>query len=457
MIIKYSERIESLQKKDISPSEITEYFFENIDSNKILNAFNFIEEKKTVIESLSFSKNHSGKFAGMVFSVKDVYAHKDKPLTCSSNILRKFASNYSAKIIKDIISEGGTIIGRTNCDEFAMGSTNESSVFGPVLNPYNINHVSGGSSGGAAVSVAKDMCDIAIGSDTGGSVRIPASFCNVFGFKPSYGAISRKGLVTFAPSFDTVGFLSKDMDLLNYVFKLLAKPDKNDHTSVEVENCNEINFSESNILLPENIFNLIKDSDINKEFCKLKSVGGVEVESIEYFNDAVKAYYILSLTQTASTLSRYDSIRYGNEFNENSFEDIVWKNRTTGFGSEIKNRIILGNYILLNRRNLIIKANNVRNKLSQIFKSVFDKYNFIILPASASTAPELGYIQNQTEMYKTDILTTLANLLELPAISVPFGFSKNKLPFGLQIISSKYSDKKLLNFSKYFCKNILKY
>lgn len=457
MILKYSDRFHLLKAGKLNQSDIIKSFNQQIQRYKYLNAFNFVEQVtgKSKIDDIEKFINHSGKFTGMVFSIKDIFSEKNKPLTCSSNILRNFKSNYNSTVVENIKSGNGLLIGRTNCDEFAMGSTNETSIFGPVLNPFSSEHVAGGSSGGAAVSVDKEMCDIAIGSDTGGSVRVPASYCGVIGFKPTYGAISRYGMVSFAPAFDTVGLISKDFEVIKKVFQNLIHTDKLDMTTNKIKNYNLTSNCEAKVLVPENIFNLKLNSEIEKVFRKLIKNNNFESKFIKYFNDAVKAYYTLSLCQTASNLSRYDGIRFGHSEKSDNVYKIISESRSAGFGLEIKKRIILGNYILLNKRDLLEAALKLRAFLFSLVDDIFNQYDFIVLPTTLNTAPRLAEIKSQEEMYSTDILTTFANLLELPSISIPCHFDINGMPFGIQIMTSKYSDKNLLEYSHYFLEKIL--
>ena len=442
------------------------FFLNRIKDNFNLNAFNFVFED--CIESADLiekriKNNSAGKLAGMVIAVKDVLAIKDRPLTCSSNILKDFRSLYTSTAIQKLIDEDAIIIGKTNCDEFAMGSSNENSAFGPVKNPIDHSRVPGGSSGGSAVAVAANLCDVSIGTDTGGSIRQPAAFCGIYGLKPTYGRVSRYGLTAFASSFDTIGPFAKNIDDIALVLSVISGYDSKDSTSQNIE-VPDFSFYKSadrkfKIGLPKEYFAEGLNAEIRNAILEkvdqLKKAGheiiNIELPHTEY---SIATYYILTTAEASSNLARFDGARYGYRSKEsNSLKNMYFNSRTEGFGAEVKRRIMLGTYVLSAGYYdaYYRKAQKVRRLLKNDFDDAFKKVDLILTPTTPTTAFKLGEKSNDPlEMYLEDIYTTSANLVGIPGISIPIGKDKQGLPIGMQIIANQFEENKLLTFCSGF-------
>ncbi len=411
------------------------------------------------------SEGSAGKLAGMVVSLKDVICHKDHGLQCCSNILDGFESQFSATAVERLLAQDAIVIGRTNCDEFAMGSSNENSGQGAVKNGIDLERVPGGSSGGAAVSVQMDMCLVALGSDTGGSVRQPASFCGVIGFKPTYSRISRHGLVAYASSFDSIGIFAKNVKDVALVLEIISGHDEYDSTvsgnpvpsySQRLSTGKEHyklayirETIESEGLAPEIRKNIL--GTINR----LKDIGH-QVDEIEFplLENILPTYYILTWAEASSNLSRYDGVRYGyRSKNTTSLESMYKKSRTEGFGEEVKRRIMLGTFVLSASYYdaYYTKAQKVRSLIRNQTKNILDKYDFIITPTTPTTAFKLGeHSHDPLEMYLADLYTVQASVAGLPAVSLPSGVDKTGLPIGMQVMANDFEEGKLLAFSNYF-------
>ncbi len=462
-----SDKILQIKENKLSLKENVSDFVKRIHGNKHLNAFNFVFadeaiENAKIIEGKIKSGNH-GKLAGAVIAIKDVLALKNKPLTCSSKILKNFNSIYTATAVKKLIDEDAIIIGKTNCDEFAMGSSNENSAFGKVLNPIDNDRVPGGSSGGSAVAVAAELCDVSLGTDTGGSVRQPASFCGIYGLKPTYGRISRYGLTAYASSFDTIGVFTKDVDSLATVLGIISGKDANDATSADNEVPDFLSaLSTENhnlkIGIPKEYFGKglseeIKDN-IEELIKKLKSYGfefmDVELPTTEY---NIAAYYILATAEASSNLARYDGARYGLRTKEvSNLNEMYVNSRSEGFGTEVKRRIMLGTYVLSAGYYdaYYLKAQKVRRLIKNDFNNVFSKVDLIISPTAPSTAFKIGEKTNDPlQMYLSDIYTTSANLAGIPGLNIPYGKDSNGLPIGIQFMANQFEEVKLLKIAKF--------
>ena len=407
------------------------------------------------IERKIKSGNH-GKLAGMVIAVKDLLSIKDHPLTCSSKILSNFISLYTATAVQKLIDEDAIIIGKTNCDEFAMGSSNENSYFGPVLNPHNIKHVPGGSSGGSAVAVAANLCDVAIGTDTGGSIRQPAAFCGVYGLKPTYGLVSRYGLTAYASSFDSIGPFANNVKDIAAVLEVIAGWDEKDSTSYK---SNKINFLKSHqditslkIGIPKEYFGEGLDSEINDKIQKiisnLKEKGfKIQEVSLPLTEFTIAAYYILATAEASSNLARYDGARYGYRSAQGKdLMDMYINSRTEGFGEEVKRRIMLGTYVLSAGYYdaYYRKAQKVRRLIKQDFDKAFSQVDILLTPTTPTTAFKLGEKSGDSlQMYLSDIYTVSANLAGIPGMNIPIGKSANGLPIGMQILSNSFEEEKI--------------
>ena len=439
---------------------------QQIEARPALNAFVqvYADEALQKAKELDAARKQNkpiGKLHGVVVGIKDVLCYKDHPVTAASNILRNFTSIYSATVIERLLAEEAIIIGHLNCDEFAMGSTNEHSAYGKVLNPLDETRVPGGSSGGSAAAVAADLCMISLGSDTGGSVRQPADFCGIVGMKPTYGRVSRYGLLAYASSFDQVGIIGKNVPDVATMLEVIAGPDGLDATAsnapvpaytVEPEQPRlRIAFFTDAIEHPG------LDPEIRRSFLELfgKLRGdGHTVEGIgfEYLDYIIPAYYILTTAEASSNLSRYDGIKYGSRTaaGEVDLTAFYKKNRSAGFGTEVKRRILLGAFVLSAGYYdaYFEKAQAVRKKISEKNSLIFSEFDAVILPVSPTTAFKTGEKnQDPISMYLADIYTVYANLTGIPAISVPLFRHSNGLPYGPQIMMNRFQELSLLWFA----------
>lgn len=460
----FKEKSEQLKNGSLNLVENTQQFLEKIDSQKQLNAFNFTFEdaiEQSQLISKKIEDGTAGKLAGMVIAVKDVLSIKERPLTCSSKILENFNSLYTATAVQKLIDEDAIIIGKTNCDEFAMGSSNENSYFGPALNPVNTEHVPGGSSGGSAVAVAAGLCDAALGTDTGGSIRQPASFCGVYGLKPSYGRVSRYGLTAFASSFDSIGTFANNVEDIAIVHEVISGYDPNDSTSENIEvpkyssflnNVNSLKVGIPKEYFGEGLDPQIK-SAIEKQIEKLKSIGyeivDINLPLMEY---SIATYYILTTAEASSNLARYDGARYGYRTKDKvNLKQMYTKSRSEGFGKEVKRRIMLGTYVLSAGYYdaYYKKAQQVRRLIRDDFKDAFTKADIILAPTTPTTAFKIGEkTEDPLQMYLGDIYTTSANLAGIPGINIPIGNDSKGLPIGMQLMTDQFKEDLLLSFAK---------
>lgn len=460
------EKLEQIKNGKLSLRENVSFFLNRIKENSHLNAFNFVFDesldKADEIESKIKSGTH-GKLAGMVIAVKDVLALKDKPLTCSSNILRDFKSLYTATAVQKLIDKGAIIIGKTNCDEFAMGSSNENSAFGKVLNPVDNSRVPGGSSGGSAAAVAAFLCDAALGTDTGGSIRQPASFCGVYGLKPTYGRVSRYGLTAYASSFDSIGPFANSIDDVALILEVISGKDENDSTSSEVEVVDFAKFLDTDkkfkIGIPKEYFGEGLDAEVRNKILSviqnLKEKGHTIVNiSLPYSEYSIATYYILVTAEASSNLARFDGARYGFRANKTpTLSDMYVESRSEAFGAEVKRRIMLGTYVLSAGYYdaYYRKAQRVRRLLKQDFDNAFNEVDLILTPTTPTVAVKIGEKSNDPlEMYLMDIYTTSANLAGIPGINIPIGKNSEGLPIGMQLMANQFDELKLLQLVKTF-------
>lgn len=469
----YFEKISLLKNGTLSLKENVNYFLNNIEQKKNLNAFNFVfsEDALKNAESIQnkIKEGKYGKLAGMVIAIKDVLLLKDKPNTCSSKILKDFVGIYTATAVQKLIDEDAIIIGKTNCDEFAMGSSNENSAFGPVLNPIDNSLVPGGSSGGSAVAVASELCDVSLGTDTGGSIRQPAAFCGVFGLKTTYSRVSRFGLTAFASSFDSIGPFAKNVEDISLVLEVISGKDFLDSTSADkpVPNFSSEIFNLNNKMkvgIPVEYFHdglsiEIKNA-IENVIQKLKSNNIEIVEiSLPHSEYAIATYYILTTAEASSNLARYDGAKYGYRSEKSSsLEEMYVNSRSEGFGAEVKRRIMLGTYVLSAGYYdaYYLKAQKVRRIIKEDFDKAFEKVDLILTPTTPTLPFKLGEKSSDPlEMYLSDIYTTSANLAGIPGINIPIAKANNGLPIGMQLLSNQFEELKLLQFSYFIQKNIL--
>ncbi len=467
-----SEVQSDLFSNKISCIELVQSYIKRIDTNKNLNIFLEVFEKSALEKAKSVDEKvklkTAGKLAGMVIALKDNLCYKEHKVSASSKILEGFESLYNATVIDRLLAEDAIIIGRCNCDEFAMGSSNENSAFGNVLNPLDTTRVPGGSSGGAAAAVAANLCIAALGTDTGGSIRQPASFCGVIGLKPTYGRVSRYGAIAYASSFDQIGPLTKTVDDTALIMEVMSGKDEYDSTASSVpiqtyskevnKNSTKIRIAYLKDCLEKNGLDTEIKLRITEIISKLKAAGHiVEAVDFPYLDYLVPTYYVLTTAEASSNLARYDGINYGyRSKNATDLESTYKKSRTEGFGTEVKRRIMLGTFVLSAGYYdaYYSKGQRVRRLLQNKTNEILSNYDFIFLPTTPGTAFKFG--QNSEDpiaMYLEDIFTVQANITGLPAISLPMGKHSNGLPFGLQLIGKSFAESELLSFSKYLMEN----
>jgi aspartyl-tRNA(Asn)/glutamyl-tRNA(Gln) amidotransferase subunit A len=469
----------ALIAEQVTCIQAVNFYLDQIEKHQDLNAFLevFSEEaleQAAILDAEAKQGKKLGKLHGVVIGIKDVLSYKGHRVSAASKILENYTAVYTATAIQKLIDEGAIIIGRQNCDEFAMGSSNENSAYGPVKNAFDISKVPGGSSGGSAVSVQANLSMISIGSDTGGSVRQPADFCGVVGLKPSYGRISRYGLIAYASSFDQIGIFSKTIDDAALVLEVMAGEDNFDSTvsskpvpaysklieSKLIEGKEiEITTSPKRIAyFKETLFHPGLDREIKtkiESYLKDLTATGYIVEAIDFslLSYLVPTYYVLTTAEASSNLSRFDGIKFGHRTKESiaDLNDLYKKTRTEGFGEEVQRRILLGSFVLSAGYfdAYFTKAQQVRQKLVDLTNTVFSKYDLIVSPTVPTTAFGLGENNHSaTEMFLADIYTVYANLVGIPAISIPLFTHSNGMPFGLQVMSASFNEAGLLSFSK---------
>jgi len=448
------------------------YFLDRIENNKHLNAFIevYAEESIQRAKALDTKRNNGeslGKLHGVIVALKDVICNKDHKVSAASNILKDFTSVYSSTVVEKLLAEDAIIIGNCNCDEFAMGSTNENSAYGKVLNALDETKVPGGSSGGSAVAVQAGLCMVSLGSDTGGSVRQPADFCGIIGLKPTYGRISRHGLIAYASSFDQIGIFGNDIDDVALVLQVISGADEYDST-VSDKKLEKFNPSSDrnkkyklayfkNALHHPSLDPEIKNG-IEGLIKKLRDDGhevmGIDFELLDYI---VPAYYVLATAEASSNLSRYDGVRFGQrESSVNDLTDMYTKTRTKGFGKEVKRRIMLGTFVLSSGYYdaYFTKAQKVRRLLVDQTENIFKDFDAVLIPTVPATALNIGAMEKDpVATYLADIYTVFANLTGIPAISLPLFKHSNNMPFGVQIMTDKFNELPLLEISNMIFKD----
>ncbi len=457
-----------LQQGETTCQAAVQFYLSQIQHHKHLNAFVevYAQEALHKAAELDAARQAGGqlrKLHGVVIAIKDVICYKGHSVTAASAILKDFKSLYTATALQFLLEEDAIIIGNCNCDEFAMGSTNENSVYGKVLNAKDEKKVPGGSSGGSAVAVQADMCMLSLGSDTGGSVRQPADFCGLIGIKPSYGQISRYGLLAYASSFDQIGIFGKELNDVALLLSLMCKNDNRDSTMMEspaqglfpIEQPGDKKFRFC--YFTEAMMHASLDKEMQKQMMlhiqQLKEAGHtVEPVAFDLLDYVVPAYYVLTTAEASSNLSRYDGVRYGHQSKlpSKDLNDFYLHNRTEGFGMEVKRRIMLGTFVLSTGYYdaYYSKAQKIRTLLVQKMNIIFKDYDAILMPTCTQTAFEIG--QNQQDpiaMYLADIYTVLANLTGLAAISLPLFSHSNNMPYGLQVMTNKADELTLLRIS----------
>lgn len=447
--------------------QIVEGYLDNIQRQSHLNAFLEVYTDEAItqakrIDSKIDSKSH-GKLAGLVIGLKDNIAFKDHKVSASSKILEGFVSQFNATVVERLLAEDAIIIGRLNCDEFAMGASNENSAYGPVLNAQDNSRVPGGSSGGSAVAVQAGLCRVALGSDTGGSIRQPSSFTGTFGMKPTYGRVSRWGLLSYASSFDQIGPITTSVEDMALVLEVIAGVDENDAT---VSETSVPNYASDLTITGKKKIAVIEDClsaeglspevkhHVEEAIEKLKGAGHeVEYVSFPYLDYMVPCYYVLTTAEASSNLARYSGLLYGHRSTEAHDLDSTFKlSRSEGFGPEVKRRIMAGTFVLSSDYYdaYYSKAQKVRRIIQSETAKILDQFDFILLPTTPSEAFKLGEKANDPiAMYLADIFTVQAPLAGIPAISLPTGSSDSGMPFGLQLMSNHFEEKALLEMSKY--------
>jgi aspartyl-tRNA(Asn)/glutamyl-tRNA(Gln) amidotransferase subunit A len=447
--------------------EITKTYLQNIAENQHLNAFievysdEVLEQARLVDEKLANCS--AGKLAGMVVGIKDNLCYKNHKVSASSKILDGFESLFTATSVQRLIDEDAIIIGRLNCDEFAMGSANENTIYGTVKNPLDNSKVAGGSSGGSAAAVAAGLCLAALGSDTGGSIRQPAAFCGIVGLKPTYARVSRYGLIAYASSFDQIGPLTNNLSDAALILEVIAGKDDFDSTvsKKDVDNYSTAKFDNkpkkiayiSECLNRKGLDPEVKEFIENK-IDKLKSEGHiVEPISFPYLDLLVPTYYVLTTAEASSNLARFAGVHYGyRSENITDLESTYIHSRTEGFGEEVKRRIMLGTFVLSAGYHdaYFTKAQKIRRLIKDKTNEMFEEYDFVVSPTTPHTPFEIGKKQTDpTVMYLEDIFTVQANLAGNPAISLPLGKHSNGLPIGLHLMADNFKEADLFAFSKY--------
>lgn len=419
-------------------------------------------EQAAALDARILKGERPGSLAGVVVGIKDVICYKGHQVSAASKILEGFTSLYSATAVERLITEGAIIIGRLNCDEFAMGSTNENSAYGNVLNALDNTRVPGGSSGGSAVAVQAGLCQVSLGSDTGGSVRQPADFCGIVGLKPSYGRISRHGLIAYASSFDQIGIFGSNIADVAQVLQVIAGPDAFDSTASQ----SKVPDYQAGLQHNKNRrFAYLKDAlhheGLDPEmrggyesfFEELKAEGHtVEGVNFDYLDFVVAAYYVLTTAEASSNLSRFDGVKYGYRTPEKNLDltDFYKRSRSEGFGKEVKRRILLGTFVLSAGYYdaYFTKAQQVRRLVVERMQNILAEYDAILLPTVPTTAFKIGEkMDDPIAMYLADIYTVLANLTGNPAISVPLQRHSNGMPYGIQIITKEFDEENLLQIA----------
>lgn len=456
-----------LKTGNTSAETLVNTCLQRIDATKHLNAFLEVFTDDALAQAQKIDKKLKnsqplGKLFGAVIAIKDNICYRQHKVSASSKILEGFTSLYSATVVERLLAEDAIIIGRTNCDEFAMGSSNENSAYGPVLNAQDNTRVPGGSSGGSAVAVQAGLCHASLGSDTGGSIRQPAAFCGLVGLKPTYGRVSRWGLIAYASSFDQIGPFTHNIEDAALITEVISGKDGYDSTASSKpvpEYSKQLNFDKKARIA---VFpSTLNSSGLNSEvrhateglIHQLKAEGHiVEEVDFKYLDYLIATYYVLTTAEASSNLARFDGVHYGYRSpNASEMETVYKKSRTEGFGKEVKNRIMLGTFVLSSGYYdaYYSRAQKVRRILTNEINALLSSYDFLLMPTSPTVAFKFGEkTENPVEMYLADIYTVLANLTGNPAISLPLATDSQGLPIGIQLIAGKFEESKLFAFSE---------
>lgn len=452
-----------IKKKEISVLEAVKAAMARIEKcEQELNCYvsfnkNVISRAEEVQKQIQEGSLNSA-LAGVPAAIKDNICQKGCLTTCSSNILKNFVPSYSAKAVQDLERFGTVILGKTNMDEFAMGSTTETSAFGATKNPWNTSHVPGGSSGGSCAAVAAGECFFALGSDTGGSIRQPSSFCGVTGLKPTYGTVSRNGLIAYGSSLDQIGPIAKDISDCAAVLEMIASYDEKDSTSIRRDGYDFTSALKADVKgmkigIPSTYFKEGLDEEVRRAVLKaadeLKGMGAVIEEfDLNLADYAIPAYYVIASAEASSNLARFDGVKYGYRTKEyEGLHNMYKKTRSEGFGTEVKRRIMLGAFVLSSGYYdaYYMKALKAKALIKGEFDKAFEKFDVILGPTAPATAPKLGeLLDDPIKMYLGDIYTVAVNLAGLPAVSLPCGKDSKGLPIGLQLIGDCFQEKKII-------------
>jgi aspartyl-tRNA(Asn)/glutamyl-tRNA(Gln) amidotransferase subunit A len=451
----------------VSATSLTLAYLENIKVNAHLNAFLEVFEAEAIerakfLDEKKKSGATVGRLFGLVIAIKDNICFKNHKVSAASKILEGFTSIFSSTVVERLLAEDAIIIGRTNCDEFAMGSSNENSAYGKVLNAIDNSLVPGGSSGGSAVAVQAFLCHAALGSDTGGSIRQPAAFTGTVGLKPTYGRVSRWGLIAYASSFDQIGPMTHSVEDAALITEVIAGKDHYDSTSsskpVDAYTAKLAFGKKARIAVLDNTLNsegihADVQKQVNDTIAQLQAKGhSVETVDFSYLDYLIPTYYVLTTAEASSNLARFDGVHYGfRSPNATDMESVYKRSRTEGFGKEVKNRIMLGTFVLSSGYYdaYYSRAQKVRRLLRNEMDKIFSNYDFILLPTTPSVPFKIGAkTSNPVEMYLADIFTVLANLTGNPAISVPVGKDENGLPIGVQLMAKNFHEAELFAFCK---------
>ena len=466
-----TETLKKIRSKKISIEELNKIFIKRIKDNKNLNAFIYFNEENIIEQSRKTDKlSNNLSLKGIPLAIKDLFCTKNMPTTAGSKILSNFHPTYESFVTQKLLDQGSVFVGKANCDEFAMGSSTTTSFFGNTINPVSPKGkqlVPGGSSGGSAAAVAAKLCLGATGTDTGGSIRQPASFCGVVGMKPTYGLCSRWGIVAFASSLDQAGIFANSIEDASILMKEVAGYDLNDSTSAKIripdyyKNLNQ-DVAGKIIGIPKEYTLPGISDEINnvwEEAIKLFEKGGAKIKkiSLPHTKYALPTYYIIAPAEASSNLARYDGVKYGFRANEqNSLDEMYELTRSEGFGKEVKRRILIGTYVLSAGYYdaYYLKAQKVRKLIADDFSIAFKCCDFILTPTTPSQAFQIGEKEEDPiQMYLNDIFTVPASLAGIPGISVPFGKSKEQLPLGIQLLSKHFDEQTILNAGFYLEKN----
>lgn len=454
-----------IKRKEISVVDATKAVLEKIKEKDVsYNCYitvleeEALERARLVQEKIDNGEYVDSPLAGVPVAIKDNICTKGIKTTCASKILYNFEPTYNATVVTKLIDAGAVIIGKLNMDEFAMGSTTETSHFGPTKNPHNTDYVPGGSSGGSAAAVAAGEAFYTLGSDTGGSIRQPSAFCGVTGIKPTYGTVSRFGLVAFASSLDQIGPIGKDVSDCAAALDLISGYDKMDSTSLKKDNFGYMKALVNDVAgmkigipkgyLAEGIDNSVKDAVLKASKVLEDAGASVEFFDLEMIDYAIPAYYVIASAEASSNLSRYDGVKYG--YRAKDFEglsDLYKKTRSEGFGAEVKRRMMIGSFVLSSGYYdaYYNKALKVRRLITEGFNKAFEQYDIILGPTTPSTAKKINEsLSDPLKMYLGDIYTVSVNLAGLPAISLPCGEDENGLPIGLQLIGKHFGEKDII-------------